>query len=216
MTHPSSIKTKKRITTAAARGGATRQRGVTPATRSAAEPDAVSLLRADHKTIRQLLTDLQRAAKPAERKRLLTQATRALEVHTTIEEEIFYPVFRAAARTARDEQLFHEATAEHHAADLILHEVAQADDGTGEFPGRAKVLKELVSHHAGEEETDMFPRARVILAAAELRSLGQQMAARKRVLVRADAGGGGTLQKMADFVAGPFSSRSRTAPESRA
>lgn len=198
----SSIKTKKRITRAPSR--ATRQHGVTPAKRTAVQPDAVSLLRADHQTIRQLLTELKSAEKPAERQRLLAHVKQALKVHTTIEEEIFYPAFRAAARTKQDEQLFQEATAEHRAADLMIHEVAQADDATGEFPGRAKVLKELVSHHAGEEESDMFPRARELIAAAELRALGQQMAERKRILVRADVGGGGTLQKVADFVVGSF------------
>jgi hemerythrin superfamily protein len=197
------------------RAASTRRHGVTLAKKTV-HPDAVSLLRTDHKTLRQLLTELQSAEKPAERQRLLVHVKRELTVHTTIEEEIFYPAFRAAARSKQDEQLFHEATAEHHAAELILHEVARADDATGEFPGRAKVLKELVTHHAEEEETDMFPRARELIGAAELRALGQQMAERKRVLLHADAGGGGTLQKMADFVVTSFSSPSRTAPEPRA
>lgn len=169
------------------------------------QPDAVSLLRDDHKRMRQLLTELQSAEKPPQRQRLLAQVKRELEAHTTIEEEIFYPAFHAAAQSKKDERLFHEATCEHHAADLMLQEVGSADDATAEFPGRAKVLKEIVEHHAEEEETDMFPRARKLIDAAELQALGQQMAERKRALLRGDTEPS-TLQRMADFVSSSFAS----------
>jgi len=86
----------------------------------------------------------------------------------------------------------------------MLHEVGSADDATQEFPGRAKVLKEVVEHHAGEEESDMFPRARQLLTPAALMQLGKRMADRKRELLRAD--GTSTLQKVADFVSSPFTS----------
>ena len=49
----------------------------------------------------------------------------------------------------------------------------------------ADLLKEVVEHHAEEEETDMFPRARKLLPASELRRLGAEMADRKRTLQRA-------------------------------
>lgn len=181
-----------------------------------AQPDALQLLRADHEKVRQLLAELKSAAQPAQRQSLLAEVKQELKVHTKIEEEIFYPAFRAAAQTRKDQQLFHEATAEHHAADLMLREVESADDTTAEFPGRAKVLREVVEHHAEEEETDMFPRARELIGASELRTLGQQMAERKRALLRADRGGSGTLRKMAEFVSSSFSTPAKTAPESRA
>lgn len=150
----------------------------------------------------------------AQKRRVERRLTASL--YTALEEEIFYSAFRAAAQTKKDRQLFHEATAEHRAADLMLQEVGSADDATEEFPRRAKVLKEVVEHHAGEEETDMFPRARELIGAAELRTLGQQMAERKRALVRGDTGSGGALQMVVDFVSSSFSSSSKTAPESRA
>ena len=53
---------------------------------------------------------------------------------------------------------------EHHAADTILPDVAKAKSEADVFAARAKVLKEIVEHHAEEEETDMFPRARKLLA----------------------------------------------------
>src|ERR1051326_1758169 len=123
-------------------------------TTARAQPDAVSLLRADHKKMRELLNELKSAEKPEQRQRLLAEVKPQMEAHTKIEEELLYPAFLATARTAKDQQLFYEANAEHNAAKLMLQEVASADDTSEEFPGRAKVLKEVVEHHAEEEETD--------------------------------------------------------------
>lgn len=215
----SSMTTKKKMTKTPSRvrsAGRLHSVARAKAPTTHAQPDAVSLLRADHKKIRQLLTDLKSAEKPAQRQRLLAHVKQELEVHTKIEEEIFYPAFRAAAQTKKDEQLFHEATAEHHAAELMLQEVGSAAAATEEFPGRAKVLKEVVVHHAGEEETDMFSRARELIGAAELRTLGQQMAERKRALLRGDTRSTSTLRQVVDFVSSSLSSPSQTAPESRA
>jgi hemerythrin-like domain-containing protein len=56
-------------------------------------------------------------------------------------------------------------------------------DPAGEvFGAKAKVLKELIEHHADEEEKEMFPKARKALGAAELRDLGSRMAGRKGAL----------------------------------
>lgn len=82
--------------------------------------------------VRQLLAGLKSASTPAQRQQLLGKAKQELEVHTTIEEEIFYPAFRVA-RTKKDRQLFYEATAEHHAADLMLRESAAPTTGRKNF-----------------------------------------------------------------------------------
>ena len=56
-------------------------------------------------------------------------------------------------------------------------------DPSGEvFGAKAKVLKELIEHHADEEEQEMFPRARKVIGAAALRDLGSRMESRKRSL----------------------------------
>ena len=159
------------------------RRGRAPLARSARE-DALALLRADHKELRRLLDELKSAPSNDRRERLFNQVEEALKTHTKIEEEIFYPAFRDVAVTKRDRQLFFEAVEEHHAVDTILPEVASARAEADVFAGRAKVLKEMVEHHAEEEESDMFPRARKLLPASELRRLGTEMAERKRSLQR--------------------------------
>jgi hemerythrin superfamily protein len=149
--------------------------------------DAITLLKNDHKEMRALLGALEKTTARAVKKRqtLLAKIEVNLKAHTSIEEEIFYPAFKEAGQKSGDDKMYFEALEEHRAAgDLVLPDLLGTDPSTENFSGRAKVLKELVEHHAGEEEKEMFPRARKLLDKAALAALGGQMEQRKRELVR--------------------------------
>ena len=148
--------------------------------------DAIQLLKKDHVTVRALLTELEATSPRAAKKRveLLAKIEREIKAHSKIEEEIFYPAFKAAGKKGDDAKMFFEATEEHRAAgDLVLPDLLATDPASEKFSGRAKVLKELIFHHAKEEEKDMFPRAKELLSKGELLSLGEKMAARKQQLL---------------------------------
>lgn len=148
--------------------------------------NAIDLLKADHKKVRELLAQLTETTSRATRRRtdLLEKIRVELEVHTTIEEEIFYPAFKEAGEKSDDDEMFFEAIEEHRAAgDLVLPDLLKTEVTSDQFAGRAKVLKELVEHHAKEEEKEMFPRARQLLDRARLLELGEQMQTRKRELL---------------------------------
>ena len=66
--------------------------------------------------------------------------------------------------------------------DVALPEAGEGENNE-DLKGKAKVLKELVEHHADEEEEDMFPRARKLMSRDELRDLGERMEARKKELM---------------------------------
>ena len=151
------------------------------ASKKKASPDAIALLKQDHEKVRTLLGQFENAT-GARRQKLLTQIKKELKVHTTIEEEIFYPAYREAARKKEDKKLFFEAVQEHHVVDMVMPEM---NDGASpeELKAKAKVLKDLVEHHAEEEEKEMFPRARKAMGRDELRSLGEMMARRKEDLM---------------------------------
>lgn len=84
-----------------------------------------------------------------------------------------------------DDKMYFEALEEHRAAgDMVLPDLLKTAPTSEKFSGRAKVLKELVEHHADEEEKEMFPRARRLLSKAELTELGQRMDERKKELLR--------------------------------
>jgi hemerythrin superfamily protein len=118
--------------------------------------DATELLTQDHEKVRKLLKELAETSGRATKSRteLLQKIALELKVHTTTEEQIVYPAFR------------------------------QARDDSEKFSGRAKVLKELVEHHADEEEEEMFKRARKIFPDDELEALGEQLEARKKELMQ--------------------------------
>lgn len=145
-------------------------------------PDAIKLLKTDHEKVRGLLGQFENAT-GARREKLRVQIDRELKVHTQIEEEIFYPAYREAARKKDDQKLYYEALEEHHVVDLVLPEMNDGENNE-ELKAKAKVLKELVEHHAGEEEKDMFPRAKKLLSKDELRALGEQMQLRKDTLMK--------------------------------
>jgi hemerythrin superfamily protein len=147
--------------------------------------DAIALLKQDHKAVKALLTELADTTNRAQKTRteLLQKIATEIKAHATIEEEIFYPAFKAAGEKADDGKMFFEALEEHRAAgDLVLPDLLDTDVQSDQFGGRAKVLKELIEHHADEEEKEMFPRARELMDKAQLEQLGERMAQRKAEL----------------------------------
>jgi hemerythrin superfamily protein len=146
-----------------------------------APTDAIALLKEDHRKVMELLESLERAT-GARRTKLLGQIEQELTVHTQIEEEIFYPAWREAARKKDDQTMFYEAVQEHNVVKAFLPEAAGGENNE-QLKAKAKVLKELVEHHAEEEEKEMFPRAKQTMEREELRELGERMEARKRELM---------------------------------
>jgi len=157
--------------------------------------DAIALLKKDHQTVRRLLKKLASSAETrrSEAVTLLRQIENELKVHTQIEEEIFYPAFRDAVEGKKEEHIYYEALEEHHVVDLVMPEIESTGRNSEEFPAKAKVLKDLVEHHAEEEESEMFPKARKAMGAAELRELGLRLQKRKEELMGEFTG---RIQKM--------------------
>jgi hemerythrin-like domain-containing protein len=146
--------------------------------------DAIELLKADHVQVKEMLKKLTDTTKRAIKKRseLVEEIAKEIKVHSKIEEEIFYPAFKAAGGSDHN-KMNYEALEEHRAVEkLVLPDLLKSDPGTDEFSGRAKVLEELIEHHADEEEESMFPLAEQSFSQDELEALGEKMAARKEEL----------------------------------
>lgn len=148
--------------------------------------NAIDLLKEDHERVRHLMGQLGETTSRAAKTRtdLLEKIARELQVHTRIEEEIFYPAFRKAGDSEHDEMYF-EAKEEHRAVDsLVLPDLQKTDVQSDSFTGRFKVLKELVEHHIEEEEEEMFPEANKSMDDEMLLELGERMAERKKELMK--------------------------------
>lgn len=139
------------------------------------EADAIALLAAEHRRIRQLFDDYADSAGQEEHKReLARQICFELSVHALLEEEIFYPAMRAA-RT--DDGLLDEAEAAHAGARELIRQLEAMQAGEGPFDALVEVLSGQVGCHVGAEEGAMFPMARQ--AGLDIGALGRQIGLRR-------------------------------------
>jgi len=144
-------------------------------------PNAITLLKSDHATVKRLLRELSETTERGVkiRETLVAQIEREIKMHSQLEEEVFYPAFKAKTRGSDAEDLFYEAAEEHHVVDMVLPALKSASPKSHEFSAKAKVLKDLIEHHIREEEGQMFQRARSLFSDEQLRELGDLMQARK-------------------------------------
>lgn len=142
--------------------------------------DALSLLTTDHNRVRGLFARFKDASEDDDletMQALAAQMREELEVHTTIEEEIFYPAVRELDGEIADTVA--EGLEEHHQVKVLLTELESIDPGDDAWKAKWTVIIEDVDHHAEEEEEELFPDVRKELDADRLEELGQKLDARK-------------------------------------
>jgi Hemerythrin HHE cation binding domain len=137
--------------------------------------DAFNLLKADHRKVEDLFAQLE-SARGAAKLRVFEQIKMELDLHTHIEEKIFYPALEEPKQT---HELTLEAYEEHDVVKKLLQEMSRAKSATEEWEAQAKVLQENVEHHVKEEEGELFKKASQALSQEEIDELGEQMAAEK-------------------------------------
>jgi hemerythrin superfamily protein len=137
---------------------------------------ATDLLTKQHKEVKALFKKVKKTENADQRRKLLDQIATALQGHTTIEEELFYPAVRDLG-TKKATDMVSEALEEHHVVKLVLRELPQVDPKDERFEAKMTVLSELVEHHADEEQEEMFKTAQKI-GDEELKGLGARMQAR--------------------------------------
>ena len=167
--------------------------------------DAIALLKADHRQVEEWFGQFEKARTDDRKLDLATRICNALKVHTTIEEEIFYPDF---LRATEDKDMHHEAAVEHDGAKKLIAEIEASGPDDDYYDAKVKVLSEMIKHHVKEEEQPggMFAEARK--SDMDLDALGAQMAERKAELEGeisevppgARKGKNGVLDRMANAV----------------
>jgi hemerythrin superfamily protein len=139
--------------------------------------DAIAMLTAEHREVKKMFEQYEGLGDRAMagKKKTADQICNALTLHAAIEEEIFYPALRAASKQAAD--LLDEALVEHAGAKDLIAQLQQMDPEDDLYDAKVKVLGEQIAHHVGEEEGEMFPKAKK--AGLDMVALGEQMALRK-------------------------------------
>jgi len=131
---------------------------------STARNEILDLLKADHRKVKQAFRTFEgidMEEDPQGVQQLVLDTCNALEVHATLEEELFYPAVREAVK---DTMVVAEAEVEHAGAKMLIAQLRELDPSDEAFAASFTVLGEYVKHHIREEEKDMFEqleRARI-------------------------------------------------------
>ena len=143
---------------------------------------AIEMLKADHDKVKKSFKEFEKLGEEdnATAQELVKATCEDLKVHTTLEEEIFYPALREALD---DEDLLNEAAVEHETAKMLIEQLENMGPDDPNFRATFTVLGEYVLHHVKEEEGEMFPEAKK--TDLDLEALGERMRARKEELVGA-------------------------------
>lgn len=134
--------------------------------------DPISILTADHDLVRDLFARLERDREADE---LLDELIEAIDQHTTLEQDVFYPAFHRAAAGGEHEHLYFEFIEEHGAVDTILAEIEPSELEPPVLRAKLKLAKELLLRHIEREENELFPLMRKLCSQAELDELGEQL-----------------------------------------
>ena len=141
--------------------------------------NAIELLKADHAIVKGLFEKVE-ATEDSQHPALFEKIKAELDVHTHIEETIFYPKLKADG-TEEIIDITLEGIEEHHQVKMFLKEISSLADESEKFEPKLKVLMEDVEHHVKEEEEEMFPKVEKHFDAATLDELGAAMEAEKKV-----------------------------------
>jgi Hemerythrin HHE cation binding domain len=140
-------------------------------------PNAVQMIRQDHKKVEGLFKKFDQAKNHSAKKRIADQVVQELEVHTTLEEEIFYPAVR---KELGDEEMIDEDEKEHQQAKDIIQELKTMDGEDEQLEEKFSELVECIKHHVEEEQGEMLPKAEE--GEMDLAHYGKQMSERKKEL----------------------------------
>jgi hemerythrin-like domain-containing protein len=153
---------------------------------AAARQQVLDMLIEDHKRAKKSFKDFEKLdaqKQPDECKALVEQTCGELQVHTTLEEELFYPAVRQALK---EQDLLDEAEVEHASAKQLIEQLQtmqQQGQLDGKFAATFTVLGEYVKHHIKEEEGELFEQCEKAGNKIDWSALGQQMQQRKAELM---------------------------------
>ncbi|MDQ6614359.1 MAG: hemerythrin domain-containing protein [Actinomycetota bacterium] len=154
--------------------------------------DPIDQLTGDHSKVKRLFNQWSHLGGTEPGMETALAITGLLKVHTTLEEELVYPVLRRF-----DDGLATEAEHEHAQAGEIIASIEAMPADSGQTvhethdrrPGMVDamgLLETAVLHHVEEEESVIFPKLQASCSAEELDTMGHAMYARRQQLLGAE------------------------------
>jgi hemerythrin superfamily protein len=148
-------------------------------------PTITDMIRFDHSHVLVTFHQYTNDKKARVRKALAETICSAVDIHATLEEEIFYPAMRLLEGTGK---VMDKSEPEHDEMRRLIAELRRTE---GDDPRHGELMQELmrdVMHHVADEETVLLPQAEKQLNHERLCELGAQMTRRRLQLVKPQAG----------------------------
>jgi hemerythrin superfamily protein len=144
--------------------------------------NAIEMLRADHRKLKELIDEFYAADERAYRtkKAIAERVFRELEVHTRLEEEIFYPAVKSRMDEV-GEDLILESVETHRVIATLIDELKAMKSDDVFYSAKFKVLAENVEQHIEAEEGELFPGAQQKLG-DDMKRLGEELERRREQL----------------------------------
>ncbi len=145
--------------------------------------DAVEFLEREHAHARNLVARMlaTNAEQVDLRHQLFELLRQELEIHARLEEDLFYPAM--ARQGSWEKEQVQDSRKEHQAMRIVLSRLETIDLSGARWKECVIELNELLEHHLGEEEQELFPTARREIA-AELPVMGDRLYRAKGELLR--------------------------------
>jgi hemerythrin superfamily protein len=148
-------------------------------------PSITDMIRFDHSHVMVTFHQYTGDKRPSVKKALAETICDALEIHATLEEEIFYPAMRPRAA---NQKVMEKSEPEHMEMRRLIHELRNTDPRDSRHDELVFELMRDVQHHVADEETVLLPEAEQTMTKDRLSELGTQMTKRRLELVTPKAG----------------------------
>jgi iron-sulfur cluster repair protein YtfE (RIC family) len=160
---------------------------------SGGERNAIDMLMDDHKRVQKLFKDFEKLDREDEEgvQELVEMTCMELQIHSVLEEELFYPAVRAHVEDTEMDHRLNRAEVEHEAADELIAKLQDLGPADAMYVAYFAVLGDFVRHHIREEEKEVFPAASAARG-LDLTKLGEDMRHRRDELFAEIESGGET------------------------
>lgn len=130
---------------------------------------ATQILMVDHEEADTMMNTLSSGDMGPHDAALFGRLKESLQLHSLLEEEIFYPALKGFSETKR---LIEDSYVEHEEVDKLL---AEMSPGNSSWDEQILELRQKVKRHAEKEERELFPKAELLLGDEELLRMGTKM-----------------------------------------
>lgn len=128
--------------------------------------DIFDQLKREHREVNEIFEQINNSSNPDtdERKDLFIKLKLAILPHAKAEQKTLYARLKEEKTLA---DLIKEAEEEHKDIEAMLADLEKTDPASEEWLKLAGALEESIQHHVSEEETEMFAKAKELLAKDE-------------------------------------------------